>query len=188
MSGPGVLSNLANLGWVASLQNLLRRIGPFDTGIEPLGVLAEDDRVHPGFFEPAFRVPPDEVQGIPGKGAAGANTHVEVESLAHPHDGAEIGETLVTQPGAKLGLGLRLGLGGDGPEETELVPGQKVDRPLGKRVPLLDPEFPSDVPMDVLGIEPDSIQDPDRLGQNGPSDPVPGHADHRVTRHLLFPL
>ncbi len=163
--------------------HLVGRVGPLDAGVESLGVLPEDHGVHRGLFEPAIRRPPDEVQRVSGKGAAGADADVEIELLAQPDDGAEVDEALVPELRSQLRGGLVLGLGGDGPEEAQVVLRQKVQGPLREGVALLDPELPADVGVDVVGLKAHGIQNSKGLLQNDLSNPVSGHGDHGMACH-----
>jgi hypothetical protein len=63
--------------------------------------------------------------------------------------------------------------------------GQQVDGRLRERIALVDPTLPSDVGVNVFRIEPDSLQNSHRLGQNLIADSVPGHRNYGVFRHSL---
>jgi hypothetical protein len=191
------MSSLGTLGYVGKrlvlwmqadgLAYCLRRIRPLDATVEAFGVLAEDDRVDPGLIEPAICPLPHEVERVAGKRTTRAHADVQVEQLPHADDRAEVLVTLVLQLGLELLLRLQFGLGGDRAKKSELVLSQKIDRPVGQRVALVDPELPADVRVDVLRIEPHRVQHPQRLGKDGLSDTVPGHDDYRVFCHLSLP-
>ena len=102
----------------------LRRIGPLQSGIEALGVLPEDHRIHLRLVHAAVGRTPDEVQRIAREGSAGPDADVQVEALAQADDGAEVDVALVAKLGLELQRGLVLRFRGDRAEEAQLVLGQ----------------------------------------------------------------
>jgi hypothetical protein len=136
----------------------------FNACIEALGVLPEHHQVD------AFL----EVEGVAGVGLAGTQAGVEVEHLAHAHDGAAVDEALALESGVQFGLGVPHRLGGDGAEHGGVGSLEEVDGALGEGLPLLAPEFPADVAVGVGGIELQGIQaEPGRLHDLDPHA-IPG--------------
>ena len=93
---------------------------------------------------------------------------------------------LVPELRRQLSGRLVLGFGGDGAEEPQVMLLQEVQGALGEGISLFHPELPSDVRVDVFGIEPYRVQNPEGFFQNHLPDPVSGHRDHCVTCH--YPL
>ena len=116
---------------------MLWRIGPFDSGVEPFRVLPEDDHVHERLLESSRWFLANEIQGIAGKRNTRADAGIQMETLAHGDDRAEVGIALALQFGLEFGLGFLLGLGSDGAEQSEFVPGKQVTVRSGKALPSL---------------------------------------------------
>jgi hypothetical protein len=160
-----------------------RRVGPLDAGVHPLGVLAEDHGIDGGLIVTPSHLLSHEVQRVAREGAARADADIQVEPLPHPDDRAEVGEPLVAQPRVELGRRLGLRLRCDRTEQAELVLREELDGLGGQGVALVDPEVPTDVGVDVVGVEADRFQYADCLGEYGLSDPVPWHRDDGVLGH-----
>ena len=182
--GAGHVGEVLHLGVrLQGLADLLRRVGPLDARVKPLGVLPEDDRIDLRLLE-AVALAADEVQRVAGERPAGANADVQIEQLPHPHDRAVVDASFALQGGRKLGLGRLLRLRGDGPKQAQLVCFQQVDRPVGQGVPFARPEVPADVAVDVVRLETGGIQHPQRLGQDDVPDPVAGHGHDSRFGHM----
>ena len=166
------------------VHHVLRRMGPLDAAVEPLGVLAEDHGVDLGLVDGVALAAAHEVERVAREGAAGARADVEVEALAHADDRAVVDEALVLQLRLQLRHRLVLRLAGDRAEETELVLGEQVDGALGQRVALVAPVVPADVRVHVLGVESDRVEDPDGFRKDRLAHAVAGHADHCVAGHV----
>src|SRR5581483_12342918 len=160
-----------------------RGIRPLHATVKAFGVLAEDNDVDLRLFESAARLFANEIQRVTGKADARANAEVEIEALPHTHDRTEIGVALAAQFGLEFGVRLFFWFRGNGAEQPKLVFGQQVERAVGERVAFAPPEFPTDVSMDVVGFEPDSLEDAQRFGQHLVSNAVTRHGYNRRTRH-----
>ncbi len=55
---------------------------------------------------------------------------------------------------------------------------------LGKGIALLDPEFPPDIGVYVVGFESNGLENPEGLFEGDFSNPVSGHGDHCSAWHL----
>ena len=90
---------------------------------------------------------------------------------------------LASKFGREFGFRLLLGFGSDGAEQSQLVLGQQIDGALRQGIALSAPAFPADVGMDVFGVEADSFQNPQGLGQNLVADSISGHSDYGMFCH-----
>src|SRR3954462_7737787 len=119
--------------------NCSGRVGPFNTGVESFGVLAEDDHADGWFFESTGGLLANEVQRIAGEADAGTHADIESELLAHGDDRAEIAKALATKFGLEFGVGGLLGFRGDSAEESEFVFGEQLDGALRKGIAFIAP-------------------------------------------------
>ncbi len=111
-------------------------------------------------------------RGIPGKRPTGANADIEVEVLAEADDGAEVDVSLFPELRGQFLRRLLLGLGRDGAEEPEMVLPEEIQGSLGEGVPFLNPELPTDIGVDVIGVETDHIAGPEGTRAE-PAFPIP---------------
>jgi len=103
-------------------------------------------------------------RGLPRERNAGTGADVEIEDLSEGHDGAVVDQPRVLKLRLQFLHCIPLRLGGDGSEESQAVLPQKIDGALGKGVPLVHPEIPADVGMDVFCVKSYGIQNSDGLG------------------------
>ena len=61
---------------------------------------------------------------------------------------------------------------------------EKLNGAVGKRIAFAAPDVPSDIGMNVFGVEADGFQDADRLGKNLVANAVSGHGYDRMFGHL----
>src|SRR6185369_6545324 len=125
-----------------------------------------------------------EVERISRKANTGAHAYIEIKNLAHRYDGAEVAEAFSTQFRLQLGFGCFLRLGRDRAEQPQFVLAKEFHRTLGECVPFVTPGFPSDLGMNILGLEPDCVQDSNCLRQHLVSNTIAGHRHYCVFRHI----
>src|SRR4051794_13282461 len=65
---------------------------------------------------------------------------------------------------------------------------QQLDRTLGERVAVVAPAIPTDVSVNVLGVEADGVEDTNCFWQNLVANAVTRHAHDCVLRHDYFLL
>ena len=114
-----------------------------DAGIQIFRVLTEDDDVDPLL----------EVQRITGICLARPEADIEVEHLPHPDDGRAVHQSFPSQGGIKFRFRRLHRFRGDGPKHGRVDLAEQVDGARGKGIPFLAPEFPSNITVNVLGIE-----------------------------------
>ena len=127
----------------------LRKGEKLDSGVHPFGVFPEYHQVD---IVPV-------VERIAGVALAGPEVDIEVEFLAEPDDGAEIGEALATEFRLQFELGVFLRFRSDGPEQAGVGFLEQLDGPRGKGVPLGAPEFPADIALEIVRVKPQPAED-----------------------------
>src|SRR5208283_4617972 len=105
---------------------------------------------------------------------------VEIESLTHGHDGTEVRVPLALELRPKFVLRLFFRLRRNRAKQSQLVLGQQINGALWQGVALFAPALPADVGVNVLGIKPDSLKNPQSFGENLIPDSISRHGDDCV--------
>ena len=108
-------------------RHFLRDRAELNTGVQVLGVLAENHQVDVVLV----------VERVPGVGLARPQTDKKIEHLAQAHDGRPVDQTLAFQFWNQFFLCCPDRFGGDGAEHGRVHVLEQVDRTLGKASPSL---------------------------------------------------
>jgi len=148
-----------------------------DARVQVLGVLPEDHQVDPFF----------EVERIAGVGLAWPQADVQVEQLTHADDGGAVDQPRSLELGDQLRLGGLHRLRGDGAEQGGIDVFEQIDGARGEGIAFLAPELPTDVAVDVLGVQTEAIQDDLGSLVDLDADSVAGEPGNAILGHKGSP-
>src|ERR1700757_1575928 len=163
-----------------SRANLLRRIAPLNSGVESFSVLPENNHVYERLFEAAIRTLANEVQRISRKRDTWPDASIETESLPHRDNRAEVRMALTAEFRTEFCFRLFFWFRGNRSEESQLVPGQQVDRALRQGIALAAPAVPANIGMNVFRVEFNRLENTQSLRKNLIADSISGHGDDCV--------
>ena len=131
--------------------HVIGRIRPLHTGVHSFRVLAKNGGVDLRLFEAAVHLLANVVERIARKTDTRPDADIQVELLPHVHNRAVVDIAFAAQLGIEFSLSFFIRLRRDRAEKAELVLGEQIDGPVGKRIAFAPPELPADIAVHVLG-------------------------------------